>query len=122
MRSTLDRRVVFPVHGQPRRMISVALTLLLLSPVTLAAQGVKKPITQSMYDSVRSVFPTLTADGKWVIYRLARYQTETSLVVRATSGSTERKIPLGYNPPDFTVSMDGRYLIYQVAPAKSVVD
>src|ERR1035437_5576446 len=74
-----------------------ALALLLVMSAVSLAQSAKRPITQDMYDSWRALSgPSLSPDGKWTAYTAGPVVGEGELVVRATSGSTEFRVPRGF--------------------------
>ena len=63
----------------------------------LAQSGQKKPLTQADWDRWRSINnPTLSYDGKWAAYTLQPQVGDGEFVVRATSGTTEYRVPVGY--------------------------
>src|ERR1043166_1957605 len=73
------------------------LPVLALIPAAASAQRAKKPLTQADWDRWRSITsPTLSSDGKWASYTLTPQVGDGEFVVRATSGSTEIRIPVGY--------------------------
>ena len=67
-------------------------------PLPLLAQSAqKKPLTQADWDRWRSINnPTLSNDGKWAAYTLQPQVGDGEFVVRATSGTTEYRVPVGY--------------------------
>lgn len=65
--------------------------------VPLAAHAQKKVLTQADWDRWRSIQgATLSNDGKWVAYTLSPQVGDGEFVVRATSGTTEYRVPVGY--------------------------
>jgi hypothetical protein len=63
------------------------------SPRTLQ----KKALTQADWDRWRSIQnPTLSNDGKWAAYTLSPQVGDGEFVVRATTGTTEYRVPVGY--------------------------
>jgi|CXWL01.1.fsa_nt_gi dipeptidyl aminopeptidase/acylaminoacyl peptidase len=73
--------------------------LLLLSAVAipLHAQVQKKALTQADWDRWESIgAPTLSNDGRWAAYTVRPQVGDGRYVVRATTGTTEYTIPLGY--------------------------
>ena len=64
----------------------------------LAAQtAAKRVITQADYDGWRSIQGTaFSRDGRWLAYSLVPQVGDGELVVRATSGTTEYRVPRGY--------------------------
>ena len=76
------------------RQFASALILLAL-PVSAHAQ--KKVITPADWDQWKSInAPTLSNDGKWAVYTLLPQLGDGELVVHATSGNTEFRVPRGY--------------------------
>ena len=75
-----------------RRFLVLALVLL---PSTALAQ--KKALTQADWDIWKSISgATISNDGKWAVYSVAPLVGDGDLVIRATTGSTEHRIPRGY--------------------------
>ncbi|MEI2721663.1 MAG: prolyl oligopeptidase family serine peptidase [Gemmatimonadales bacterium] len=73
--------------------------LLLLSAVVipLHAQVQKKALTQADWDRWESIgAPALSNDGRWAAYTIRPQVGDGRYVVRATTGTTEYTIPLGY--------------------------
>jgi len=76
------------------RKLASALIVLAL-PVALHAQ--KKVITPADWDQWKSInAPALSSDGKWAVYTLLPQLGDGELVIRATSGNTEFRVPRGY--------------------------
>ena len=74
-----------------------ALALTLVAMSAALAQSAKKPITQDVYDSWRAMTgPSLSPDGKWTAYTAGPVVGEGDLLIRATSGTTEFKVPRGF--------------------------
>ncbi len=104
----------------------------------LSAQVAGKPITQDVYDVWRGIMsPTMAPNGAWVAYTNSPTIGDGTLVVRATTGSTEFTVPRGFtgrpndrpggggggfNPaaPDF--SANGQFVAALVYPTQSVVE
>jgi hypothetical protein len=73
-----------------------ALIAALLTPTLLVAQG-KKPITQDTYDLWRTIQgATLSPDGQYLGYTLTPVVGDGELVVRATGGAREVRVPRGW--------------------------
>ena len=73
----------------------VAIGALLFAPVVARAQ--KKVLTQADWDKWKSIqAPAISSDGKWALYTLAPQVGDGELIVRATQGSTEIRVPRGY--------------------------
>jgi dipeptidyl aminopeptidase/acylaminoacyl peptidase len=61
------------------------------------AQSSKKVLTQADWDKWKSInAPALSNDGKWAVYTLIPQVGDGELVIRATSGSTEYRVPRGF--------------------------
>src|SRR5690242_14465516 len=62
-----------------------------------SAQAAKRPLTPEDWDHWRSISsPAVSNDGRWVAYSLVPQVGDGDLVVRATNGSTEYRIPRGF--------------------------
>ena len=76
------------------RKLASAMFLLVLP---LAAHAQKKVLTPGDWDQWKSInAPALSSDGKWAVYTLLPQLGDGELVIRATSGSTEFRVPRGY--------------------------
>jgi dipeptidyl aminopeptidase/acylaminoacyl peptidase len=65
--------------------------------VAASAQGSKRPLTPDDWDHWRSISsPAISNDGHWVAYSLVPQVGDGDLVIRATSGSAEYKVPRGF--------------------------
>ena len=61
------------------------------------AQAPKRPLTPDDWDHWRSISsPAISNDGRWVVYSLVPQVGDGDLVVRATSGNTEYRVPRGF--------------------------
>ena len=79
--------------------LSASALLLVALPLPLLAQSVpqKKPLTQADWDRWRSIQNAqLSNDGKWAAYTLSPQVGDGEFVVRATTGTTEYRVPIGY--------------------------
>src|SRR5688500_2156848 len=73
--------------------------LLAALPLPLLAQSTvqKKPLTQADWDRWRTIQNAqLSNDGKWAAYTLSPQAGDGEFVVRATTGTTEYRVPVGY--------------------------
>src|SRR5690242_6208840 len=62
-----------------------------------SAQAAKRPLTPEDWDHWRSISsPAVSNDGRWVAYSLVPQVGDGDLVIRATSGSTEYRVPRGF--------------------------
>jgi len=78
---------------------SASALLLAVLPLPMLAQSAapKKALTQADWDRWRAIQnPTLSNDGKWAAYTLSPQVGDGEFVVRATSGTTEYRVPVGY--------------------------
>jgi hypothetical protein len=74
-----------------------ALVFLCLATAASLAQTANKPITQDTYDTWRALTgPSLSPDGKWTAYTAGQVVGDGDLFVRATTGTTEFKVPRGF--------------------------
>ncbi|HEX6049172.1 MAG TPA: prolyl oligopeptidase family serine peptidase [Gemmatimonadaceae bacterium] len=83
----------------PRTLVLVALAATLTVPASLAAQAVaqKRALTSADWDTWRSIQgATISPDGKWALYSLVPQVGDGEMVVRATQGTTEYRVPRGF--------------------------
>ena len=77
------------------RKIAAAFAVALTLPAVAHSQ--KKVLTQADWDKWKSInAPALSNDGKWAVYTLIPQVGDGELVVRATSGTTEYRVPRGF--------------------------
>jgi len=124
------------VRRDPMASIRRTFVAALLVPVLAGAQG-RKVLTQDTYDSWRQVQGAiLSPDGKWVMYTLSPVVGDGEVVLRATTGGTEHRVPRGWTgrpvntvtvdspfvapPPQFTA--DNRYAVFISYAAKAAFD
>ncbi len=61
------------------------------------APSAKRPLTQADWDRWRTITgATLSHDGRWAAYTLVPQVGDGELVIRATQGTTEYRVPRGY--------------------------
>ena len=73
----------------------LALGAILAAPCVSEAQ--KKPVTQADWDKWKAIQgAAITNDGKWAMYSLVPLVGDGELVIRATQGSAEYRVPRGY--------------------------
>ena len=112
-------------------------TLLLLGASSVLAQGgAKRPLTPADWDSWRSISgTTLSADGSWVAYTLVPQVGDGELVIRATEGTSEWRVPRGYigrpqlvagyhgtrneGPAPALFSRDGRWVVTETSAPRA---
>ncbi len=74
-------------------VLSLALTMV----ASLAGQTQKKSLTQTDWDRWQSISgSTISADGRWVAYTISPQVGDAEFVVRATTGTTEYRVPIGW--------------------------
>src|SRR5665213_1977933 len=74
-----------------------ALPLLLAAAAGLSAQSAKKPITQDVYDSWKTIAgSSLSPDGQWVAFTHSPVVGDGDVVVRSTRSATEWRYPRGF--------------------------
>ncbi|MES1259662.1 MAG: hypothetical protein ABUL71_03635, partial [Gemmatimonadota bacterium] len=79
------------------RLLRPSSLLILAAILPVAAHAQKKVLTQADWDRWRSIQATaLSNDGKWLGYRLVPQVGDGEFVIRATSGTTEYRVPLGF--------------------------
>ncbi len=127
-----------------RRPCSV-LTALLAGPLGVAlfvaapvlAQGTRQLSIADLraWKSIRG--PAVSPDGKWLAYQLAPNDGDATVVIRATSGTTEWRFPVGDvsagggagggggrggAPGAVTISGDSKWAMFTVQPTKAESD
>src|SRR5262245_15831218 len=76
------------------RRVAVALVV---AALPASAQAQKRALTQADWDKWRSITgPALSSDGRWAVYTLVPQVGDGELVIRATQGTTEYRVPRGY--------------------------
>ena len=74
-----------------------ALLFLLTAALPQVVQAQKKPLTQADWDRWQTIAsPTLSPDGKWAAYTLNPRLGDGEFIVRATGGSSEYRVNVGY--------------------------
>ena len=110
-----------------------ASALLVLGASTAFSQsGGRRALTPADWDSWRSISgTTLSADGSWVAYTLVPQVGDGELVVRATDGPQEWRVPRGFigrpqliagyhggrnqGPPSAAFSRDSRWVVTETS-------
>lgn len=125
------------MHFRPAaRRTARALALFLFLPVLAFAQGERKVLTQDTYDLWRSILqPTLSPDGRWAVYTLSPTVGDGELVVRATGGASEWRVPRGstgrplqsvsgqpFSPQAAQVTGDSRHVVFLRYPTQGALD
>ena len=102
----------------------VALIVLILplafAAGTAAPAGPKKPLSYGAYDGWRTIQgAALSRDGQWLVYALVPQDGDGELVVRNLKTDKEFRAARGRQP---VISVDGRFVVFTVAPVKADVD
>ncbi len=79
------------------RKVTIAAAILVASAAAATAQAPKRALSPADWDHWRSITgPVVSQDGKWVAYSLTPQAGDGEFVVRATSGTTEYRVPRGF--------------------------
>ncbi|MBV9879404.1 MAG: S9 family peptidase [Gemmatirosa sp.] len=96
------------LHRSTTTALRLALAAAAAAGASSVAHGQAAParvLTQADYDIWKSIVaPTLSRDGKWLGYSLAPQVGDGELVIRATQGTTEWRLPRGYIGRPVTVA------------------
>jgi len=100
------------------------LVFLMCALALIAASGqapaVKKPLSYDAYDGWRSIQGTqLSRDGQWLVYALVPQDGDGELVALNLKTDKEYRAPRGKQP---VVTVDGKFVLFTVAPLKAEVD
>ncbi len=102
------------------RLAVLAALILCLAPPAGRAEGAKKPLTYAAYDGWRSIQGTQIArDGSWLVYALVPQDGDPELVVRNLKTDKEFRAARGKDP---VLTMDGRFVVFAIAPPKTEMD
>ena len=113
-----------------------AFALALVLPSLALAQTARKPLTQDSYDLWRTILqPTLSADGRWAVYTLTPTVGDGTLIARATTGSTEYRVPRGstgrplqavtgtpFTAQAASVTGDSKHVVFLQYPMQGALD
>jgi dipeptidyl aminopeptidase/acylaminoacyl peptidase len=92
------------------------IVLSVLAPAVLAAQ---RPLDHEAYERWRTIEQeTLSRDGTWVSYVLEPQQGDAELVIRATGGTTEYRVPRGR---DARFAPSGGHVVFVIKPEYAAV-
>ena len=79
------------------RLIARWLAVAALATLPATAHAQKKVLTQADWDIWKSIQgAAISNDGKWAMYTLAPLVGDGELILRATQGATEYRVPRGY--------------------------
>src|SRR5262245_982449 len=82
---------------RPFAIATTSAVLVASLALTALSQAPKRPLTPADWDHWRSIAsPVVSNDGKWVVYSTVPQVGDGELVVRATHGSTEYRVPRGF--------------------------
>jgi len=132
------------------KSISRLAFVLLFAAAPLSAQApAKRALTQADWDTWRSISgATLSNDGRWAVYTLIPQVGDGELIIRATRGATEYRVPRGFlgrpnnvpgglrgpaggtgegdpvgpNAPPAQITDDSRFVIATVQPNQAEVE
>ncbi|HEY0778615.1 MAG TPA: hypothetical protein VGD56_11675, partial [Gemmatirosa sp.] len=84
---------------------------LVAAQATAARGGAPRPLTQADYDRWMTVQgTTLARDGRWVAFTIVPEVGDGPLVVRATHGAAEYRVPRGFvGRPQLAVNVDSGF-------------
>jgi dipeptidyl aminopeptidase/acylaminoacyl peptidase len=103
-----------------RSVVLAVVLILALAASGGHAQGTKKPVGYDAYDGWRSIQGTqLSRDGRWLVYALVPQDGDGELVALDLKTNREFRAPRGKQP---VVTVDGRFVVFTVAPLKADVD
>ena len=93
------------------RLVLLLLALLLAAP---ASAQEKRPLDHDAYDIWNRIQQSgLSADGRWLHYRLTPGHGDATLVVQEVSGEGIHEIERGQNP---AFTRDGGFVVFRIAP------
>jgi dipeptidyl aminopeptidase/acylaminoacyl peptidase len=96
--------------------------VLLVLPLAFASAGgaAKKPLSYDAYNGWRTIQGAqLSRDGVWLVYALAPQDGDGELVALNLKTNQEVRAARGKQP---TVTADGKYVVFTIAPTKADVD
>jgi dipeptidyl aminopeptidase/acylaminoacyl peptidase len=116
-----------------------ALLLLFGATTAFAQSSTRRPLTPADWDTWRSISgTTLSADGRWVTYSLVPQVGDGELVIRATNGPQEWRVPRGFigrpqliagyhgsrneGPAPAAFSRDGRWVVTETSVPRAEYD
>jgi hypothetical protein len=105
----------------PRRICRILLLTAAVALPAAAQVAPRRALTPDDWDRWRSIVgTTVSPDGEWVAYSLVPQVGDGELVVRATHGTTEWKVPRGFiGRPQLIAGFHGDSTTAPVAPAFS---
>ena len=103
-----------------RRILVWSFCLVVLAAASRHALAAKKPVSYDAYDGWRSIQGAqLSRDGQWLVYALLPQDGDGELVALNLKTNKEFRSPRGKQP---TVTVDGKFVVFAVAPLKADVD
>ena len=105
-------------------LLRIVVLVALVLPLVLAAgsAATKKPITYDVYDGWRSIPApgiALSRDGQWLVYALTPQDGDGELVALNLKTDKEFRAARGRGA---VLTVDGKYVVFTVAPLKAEVD
>ncbi len=103
-----------------RFAIVICLCALALAAASGQAPAAKKPLSYDACDGWRSIQGAqLSRNGVWLVYALVPQDGDGELVALNLSNAKEYRAPRGKQPG---ITVDGRFVVFTVAPLKAEVD
>lgn len=107
-------------HARIPSVLVISLCILALAAAAGHGLAAKKPISYDAYDGWRSIQGTqLSRDGQWLVYALVPEDGDGELVALDLRTNKEYRSPRGKQP---LITVDGRFVIFAVAPLRADVD
>ncbi len=101
-------------------VLVIGLCVLALAASAGHGLAAKKPLSYDAYDGWRSIQGTqLSRDGQWLVYALVPQDGDGELVALNLKTNKEYRSPRGKQP---TITVDGKFVVFTVAPLKAEVD
>jgi dipeptidyl aminopeptidase/acylaminoacyl peptidase len=102
------------------RALILVLLVLPLAFTSAGAAAAKKPVGYDAYNGWRSIQGTqLSRDGQWLVYALVPQDGDGELVALNLGTNKEFRAARGRQP---VVTVDGKFVVFTVAPLKAEVD
>jgi dienelactone hydrolase len=103
-----------------RFILVLVMCALAMAAASGQAPAAKTPLSYDAYDGWRSIQGTqLSRDGQWLVYALVPQDGDGELVALDLKTDKEYRAPRGKQP---VVTVDGKFVLFTVAPLKAEVD
>ena len=107
-------------HARIPSVVIISICILALAAAAGHGLAAKKPLSYDAYDGWRSIQGTqLSRDGQWLVYALVPQDGDGELVALDLKTNKEYRSPRGKQP---AITVDGRFVVFTVAPLKADVD